>query len=115
MSLARRRGRRSRGRGQGVSAVDARPSLEDALAALHQARTDQDVVVTTMAPARVWMRLGAGPRDLVLVPSAMGHATSFGLGLALAQPSRRVVVCNGDGSMLMNLGALVSITAAAPP
>jgi sulfopyruvate decarboxylase subunit beta len=98
-----------------VSAVDTRPSLDEALSALHRARSDQDVVVTTMAPARVWMQLGAGPRDLVLVPSAMGHATSFGLGLALAQPSRRVVVCNGDGSMLMNLGALVSITAAAPP
>jgi len=55
------------------------------------------------------MLLGARPLDLVLVPSAMGHATSFGLGLALAQPNRRVVVCNGDGSMLMNLGSLVSI------
>jgi phosphonopyruvate decarboxylase len=29
--------------------------------------------------------------------------------LALAQPERRVIVCNGDGSMLMNLGSLVSI------
>jgi phosphonopyruvate decarboxylase len=33
----------------------------------------------------------------------------MGLGLALAQPDRRVIVCNGDGSMLMNLGSLVSI------
>jgi sulfopyruvate decarboxylase subunit beta len=98
-----------------MSAVDTRPSLDDALEVLHRVRREHDIVVTTMAPARVWMQLGAGPRDLVLVPSAMGHATSFGLGLALAQPSRRVVVCNGDGSMLMNLGALVSITAAAPP
>ncbi|HEY5062747.1 MAG TPA: thiamine pyrophosphate-dependent enzyme, partial [Gemmatimonadaceae bacterium] len=48
--------------------------------------------------------------DIVFVPSAMGHAMSLGLGLALAQPSRRVIVCNGDGSMLMNLGSLVSIT-----
>ncbi len=38
----------------------------------------------------------------------------MGLGLALAQPQRRVIICNGDGSMLMNLGSLVSITAAAP-
>jgi thiamine pyrophosphate-dependent acetolactate synthase large subunit-like protein len=44
----------------------------------------------------------------------MGHATSIGLGIALAQPKRRVIVCNGDGSMLMNLGSLVTITAAAP-
>jgi sulfopyruvate decarboxylase subunit beta len=39
---------------------------------------------------------------------------SLGLGIALAQPDRRVIVCNGDGSMLMNLGALVTITAEAP-
>ena len=89
--------------------------LRDALAALHAARGPDDVVVTTMAAAREWMALGAAPRDLVLVPSSMGQATSFALGIALAQPSRRVVVCNGDGSMLMNLGSLVTIAAEAPP
>jgi thiamine pyrophosphate-dependent acetolactate synthase large subunit-like protein len=65
-----------------------------------------------MTPARDWMTMPPHPLDLVLVPSAMGHATSIGLGLALAQPARRVIVCNGDGSMLMNLGSLVSIAAA---
>ena len=87
-------------------------SLGDALAVLHRARGEEDIVITTMGPAKSWMELGVRPRDLVLVPSAMSHATSFGLGLALAQPRRRVIVCNGDGSMLMNLGSLVSITAA---
>jgi phosphonopyruvate decarboxylase len=62
-----------------------------------------------MTPARDWMLLPQDPLDLVLVPSAMGSAPSMGLGLALAQPNRRVIVCNGDGSMLMNLGSLVSI------
>jgi phosphonopyruvate decarboxylase len=89
--------------------------LRDALAALRAARRADDVVVTTMAAAREWMALGAHPLDLVLVPSSMGQATSMGLGLALAQPSRRVVVCNGDGSLLMNLGTLVTIAEAAPP
>ena len=88
--------------------------LEDAMRILHAARSERDIVVTTMAPARVWMQLGPAATDLVLVPSAMGHATSFGLGVALAQPSRRVIICNGDGSMLMNLGALATITTAAP-
>jgi len=91
--------------------------LIDALAALRDVRRDGEVVITTMAPARDWMRLtGAAihPLDLVLVPSAMGQATSMGLGLALAQPNRRIIVCNGDGSMLMNLGSLVSITAESP-
>ena len=90
----------------------ARMSAKEALVAIHAARADGDVVITTMSPARDWMTLPQRPLDLVLVPSAMGHATSIGLGLALAQPERRVIVCNGDGSMLMNLGSLVSIAAA---
>jgi phosphonopyruvate decarboxylase len=86
---------------------------KDALVALHRARDPRDIVVTTMAPARDWMTLTPqSPLDIVFVPSAMGHATSLGLGLALAQPDRRVIVCNGDGSMLMNLGSLVTIVGA---
>ncbi len=84
-------------------------SAKDALIAVHAARGERDIVVTTMNPARDWMTLPQHPLDMVLVPSAMSHATSMGLGLALAQPDRRVIVCNGDGSMLMNLGSLVSI------
>jgi thiamine pyrophosphate-dependent acetolactate synthase large subunit-like protein len=45
---------------------------------------------------------------------SMGLASSIGLGVALAQPARRVVVFDGDGNVLMNLGALASIAAAAP-
>ena len=90
--------------------------LPEALGTLRDARGDGDVVVTTMSAAKVWMDLGpAHALDLVFVPSCMGHATSVGLGIALAQPGRRVVVCNGDGSMLMNLGSLVTIAAQAPP
>ncbi len=88
--------------------------LRDALEALRALRRDDDVVITTMAAARVWMTLGSHPRDLVFVPSSMGQATSIGLGLAIAQPARRVIVVNGDGSMLMNLGSLATIAAAAP-
>jgi sulfopyruvate decarboxylase subunit beta len=91
-----------------VSAMDAK----EALAVVHSARGARDVVITTMTPARDWMTMPQSPLDHVLVPSAMSHATSMGLGIALAQPDRRVIVCNGDGSMLMNLGSLVSIVAA---
>jgi len=90
----------------------SRMSAKEALVAIHATRKEGDVVITTMTPARDWMTLPQSALDLVLVPSAMGHATSIGLGLALAQPERRVIVCNGDGSMLMNLGSLVSIAAA---
>ncbi len=54
-----------------------------AVALVRSTRRDGDVVVSSMGTAREWMALGPlHPRDLVLVPSAMGHATSIGLGLA---------------------------------
>jgi phosphonopyruvate decarboxylase len=88
---------------------------ERALDVVRRIRGDNDVVITTMSSAKIWMDMGpAHPLDMVFVPSCMGHATSWGLGIALALPSRRVIVFNGDGSMLMNLGSLVTIAAAAP-
>ena len=98
-----------------AAAIDS-PCMDliDALNALHEVRGDTDVVVATMASAREWMNLGTHPLDFIYAPSAMGEAPALALGLALAQPQRRVVVLNGDGCMLMNLGCLVTISAAAP-
>jgi len=45
---------------------------------------------------------------------AMGSAVTVGLGLALAQPKRRVLVVTGDGEMLMGLGALATVAAKTP-
>jgi thiamine pyrophosphate-dependent acetolactate synthase large subunit-like protein len=45
---------------------------------------------------------------------SMGLASSIGLGIALAQPTRRVLVLDGDGNVLMNLGTLATIAARAP-
>jgi sulfopyruvate decarboxylase subunit beta len=45
---------------------------------------------------------------------SMGLASSIGLGLALARPERRVIVLDGDGSVLMNLGTLATIAHHAP-
>jgi thiamine pyrophosphate-dependent acetolactate synthase large subunit-like protein len=42
----------------------------------------------------------------------MGHAADFALGIALAQPHRKVICLNGDGSMLMTLGTLATIIGA---
>jgi len=90
--------------------------LVSALQTLWRVRRDDEVVVTTMGSAREWMTLGEPHAlDFILVPSAMGHGTSIGLGLALAQPGKRVIVCSGDGSLLMNLGSLASIVAANVP
>src|SRR5216683_2761220 len=46
---------------------------------------------------------------------AMGAAAMIGLGLAIAQPDRRVLVVTGDGEMLMGLGALATIGVQCPP
>jgi sulfopyruvate decarboxylase subunit beta len=87
--------------------------LVSALQSLRRVRRDDEVVITTMGSAREWMKLGpAHALDVILVPSAMGHGTSIGLGVALARPDVRVIVCSGDGSLLMNLGSLASIVAA---
>ncbi|MEK7612501.1 MAG: thiamine pyrophosphate-dependent enzyme [Patescibacteria group bacterium] len=45
----------------------------------------------------------------IYVPGSMGLASSMGLGLAIACPSKRVVVVDGDASLLMNLGSIVTI------
>jgi thiamine pyrophosphate-dependent acetolactate synthase large subunit-like protein len=46
---------------------------------------------------------------------SMGLATSIGLGLAIAQPDRRIIALDGDGSLLMNLGSLATIGWTRPP
>ncbi len=71
------------------------------------------VVVATYQSAFDWMAIA--PRDLnYLCIGAMGQASSHALGLALGRPDKRVVVLDGDGSLLMNLGALVTIADQAP-
>lgn len=89
-------------------------SLVDSLKTLKAVRTDRQVVLSTMGSAREWMPLGADPLDFIYAPSAMGEAPALGLGIALSRPEKQVIVCNGDGCMLMNLGCLVTISALAP-
>ena len=69
------------------------------------------VVVTTMTSVGVWPELSDTPLDFAYLPSAMGQAPGIGLGLALACPGRGVIVVNGDGCTLMNLGCLVTLAA----
>lgn len=88
-------------------------TLPNALDVIHRNRRDA-VVITTMGSARDWQQFEPHPKDLVYMPSSMGQGPPLGLGIALAQPDQRVIVVNGDGCLLMNLGCLVSITAQAP-
>jgi thiamine pyrophosphate-dependent acetolactate synthase large subunit-like protein len=89
--------------------------LDESLKVLASHRREEDVVLSTMSAAREWMKLGTHPLDFIYAPSAMGQAPALGLGIAMAQPERRVIVLNGDGCLLMNLGCLITITAQAPP
>jgi len=71
------------------------------------------VVVTCMGVTRPWGRLSHSELDFASADSAMGHTADLALGIALARPDRRVICLNGDGSMLMSLGTLVTAVQAA--
>lgn len=83
-----------------------RAQLLDPLAKL---RTDE-VVVTTMSVTRPWGRISNHDLDFASADSAMGHAADLALGIALARPDRKVICLNGDGSMLMTLGTLATVS-----
>src|SRR5574342_1362344 len=80
-----------------------------AMAALVKDRDDGLLVVPGLG-STTWDLAAAGddPRNFYLW-GAMGGAAMIGLGLALAQPDRRVAVITGDGEMLMGLGSLATI------
>jgi sulfopyruvate decarboxylase subunit beta len=80
----------------------------DALGALY-ADLERSVVVTIMgAVAAELQSLGHRPGFFYL-QHAMGLASSMGLGIALCRPELDVVVLDGDGSVLMNLGGLTTL------
>ncbi len=83
---------------------------EECLQLMADQRTDE-IVITTMGSSVPWGKISTHRLDFASVGSAMGHAADFALGIALARPDKRVVVINGDGSMLMCLGTLATITA----
>ncbi len=73
------------------------------------------IVVTTMTASCEWPQVSTNPDLDLPMGEAMGKTSSVGLGLALAQPAKKVIVLDGDGSLLMNLGSLVTIANMAPP
>lgn len=85
-----------------------------AVAALLEARGDALVVSGLGSTTYDLHAAGDHPANFYLW-GAMGGAAMIGLGLALAQPARRVLVITGDGEQLMGLGALATIGAAAKP
>ena len=78
-------------------------------------QTNEDVLVIAGLGSTAWDITSAGDRDLNFpLWGAMGGAVSIGLGLALAQPKRRVLVITGDGETLMGLGSFATVAMQAP-
>jgi len=90
---------------------------QEAIAALVEARGDA-ITITTEQAIGAWRAAVQGPPneipDHLDIVGAMGAASTIGLGIALAQPQRKVLVVDADGSLLMQLGSLVTIAGAAP-
>ena len=80
----------------------------DALQAIYPELHDHIVVTIMGAVAAELYTLGHQPTFFYL-EHAMGLASSMGLGVALALPQHKVVVLDGDGSLLMNLGTLTTM------
>jgi len=85
----------------------------DCLKAIYPQLEDCAVVTIMGAVAAELYSLGHRPNFFYL-EHAMGLASSIGLGIALSQPERKVVVLDGDGSVLMNLGGLTTLARSRP-
>ena len=79
------------------------------------AGADDNLLVIAGLGSPNWDITNAGDRPLNMpLWGAMGAAVPMGLGLALAQPTKRVLVITGDGDMLMGMGALATVATQQP-
>jgi sulfopyruvate decarboxylase subunit beta len=80
----------------------------DALRAIYP-ELEQHTVVTIMGAVAVELYTLGHRHNFFYLEHAMGLASSMGLGIALALPDHKVIVLDGDGSLLMNLGTLSTL------
>ena len=86
----------------------------DWMSAVEKYRGDA-VVIPAYQAVKGWAEVSRFPRrDFSIDCPSMGKFSSIALGLALAQSNTKVILMDGDGSLLMNLGTLVTIAAQAP-
>lgn len=74
-----------------------------------------EIIVPVYQAAQEWHGIATDHALTYYAIGAMGQASSCAIGLALARPDKRVIVLDGDGSLLMNLGTLVTIASQRPP
>jgi thiamine pyrophosphate-dependent acetolactate synthase large subunit-like protein len=92
------------GEGERMTRLDATRVLVRALG------TDKTTPIVASLGNPAYDLFAAGDRHANFYTwGSMGLASSIGLGLAMARPDRRVVVLDGDGSLLMNLGSLATV------
>ena len=84
----------------------------EAIGILAQERTSELVITSVGETSRELYSVGH--KDTNLYHIQMSYATPLGLGLALAIPTKKVVVLDGDGSILMGLGVLTTVARMAP-
>lgn len=92
---------------------DTRPDRRALVAGILDRRGDAAVVAGLGSPAWDCHAAGDSPLNFYFW-GAMGGAAMLGLGVALARPTRRVLVVTGDAEMLMGVGSLAAIAAQAP-
>jgi sulfopyruvate decarboxylase subunit beta len=73
------------------------------------------LVVTIMGAVAAELQSLGHRENFFYLQHAMGLGSSLGLGLALCKPKQKVVVFDGDGSILMNLGSFTTMARYAPP
>src|ERR1035437_7237387 len=84
----------------------------DCLAEIAKVRGDA-LVAALYSSAFEWIEISPHPLNFLSV-GAMGQASSSALGFAVGLPDRRIIVVEGEGSLVMNLGSLVTIAGVAP-
>jgi phosphonopyruvate decarboxylase len=102
----------------GVWAKTKRPGTLDRREAIPElvGEPKDFLIITGVGGAKGDTAKLCGPdADFYAAASAMGSATMVGLGLALAQPRRKVLVITGDGELLMNVGSLATVSVMNPP
>ncbi len=72
------------------------------------------VIVPTMRATVGWKEVSNNIKRDIAISGAMGKTSSFALGVCLSQPDTKVIVFDGDGSLIMNMGTLVTIANKAP-
>jgi thiamine pyrophosphate-dependent acetolactate synthase large subunit-like protein len=89
------------------------PEPQAALQVLAKARTDE-ICVLSESTRQDWPPISTRPDLDIAILGSMSKGSSFGLGVAMARPDKKVWVLDTDGALLMNMGSLVTIARQKP-